>query len=196
MKMIPYVLAGVVLLGTAPGGWAAEDETARVAAGKEIARLGAAYERAFEAGDAKALAACFTPDGELVDETGRREAGRAAIAARAGAFFRARPGATLRSEEDSFRFVGAEAAEQEGTVVVLDREGAVISRSRYGILYVRHEGEWLMASVRDLAMPGAASRRASGSERSPGSRARGSTRPAGRCWRSPGARTGRGSSSR
>jgi uncharacterized protein (TIGR02246 family) len=103
---------------------------------------------------AKALAACFTPDGELVDETGRREAGRAAIAARAGAFFRARPGATLRSEEDSFRFVGAEAAEQEGTVVVLDREGAVISRSRYGILYVRHEGEWLMASVRDLAMPG------------------------------------------
>ncbi|HTU23478.1 MAG TPA: SgcJ/EcaC family oxidoreductase [Gemmataceae bacterium] len=120
------------------------------AADKEaIAQSAEAFIEAFNKGDAKALAAFWTPDGDYTNQTGHLLKGREAIEKGFQDFFTENKGLTLRIESHSLRFVTAEVAIEDGTSFVLHSEGSPPSRARYTIVHVKKDGKWLLSSVRD-----------------------------------------------
>jgi uncharacterized protein (TIGR02246 family) len=122
----------------------------RPADARAIRALVADFLRAFDAGDAPAIAALFTPDGRVTDEAGDDAVGRDAIAARFAASFDDNPGGKIAIKDDSLRFLGADAAVEEGTAVITPGDGAGPPESvRYTALYVKRDGRWLHDSVRD-----------------------------------------------
>jgi uncharacterized protein (TIGR02246 family) len=161
--MRPFYLAcGVVLLGICPGLGAQEptsEEKARPAATrnagrgddeKALAALAAAFTKAFNAGDANAAAATYLEDALVVDEQGERTEGRAAIRGRLAAGFADSPGSTIAIAVDSLRFFGPDTALEEGRATITPAgSGAVPEITRFTALYVKQDGRWLQAAVRD-----------------------------------------------
>jgi uncharacterized protein (TIGR02246 family) len=153
---------GVALLGICPGLVAQElasEEKARQAATrnagrgddeKALAALVAAFTKAFNAGDATAAAATYVEDALVVDEQGERTEGRAAIQTRLAAGFADSPGSTIAIAVDSLRFFGPDTALEEGraTITPAGSEG-VPEITRFTALYVKQDGRWLQAAVRD-----------------------------------------------
>jgi uncharacterized protein (TIGR02246 family) len=118
---------------------------------KAIRATAVAFDRAFNAHDAKAVAALWTRDGEYVDETGRVFSGREAIEKEYASFFKQRPKAQIQTVVDSVRIVGPNIAFEEGTTRLLEPPVGATSTGRYSVVHVKQDGKWLMASVRDLA---------------------------------------------
>jgi uncharacterized protein (TIGR02246 family) len=114
-----------------------------------IAKNTEAFIEAFHKGDAAALAAFWTPDGDYTTETGRRLKGREAIEKGLQAFFAQNKGLKVRVESDSLRFVTSEVAIEDGTTFVISADGSPPSRARYTIVHVKKEGQWFLSSVRD-----------------------------------------------
>jgi uncharacterized protein (TIGR02246 family) len=107
------------------------------------------FTRAFNAGDAKAVAALYTDDAELIDEYGERIQGRPMIQQFYSALFNERKGATIAVSVASLRFLGPDVAKEEGHTRV-DPGGAEPAAHRaYTVLYVKQEGQWLHSSVRE-----------------------------------------------
>ena len=109
----------------------------------------AAFTKAFNAGDAAALAATFTEDAEVVDEENLTLEGRAAIAERFASYFTATPGAKIALTNDSLKFLGAESALLRGRAKMVLPDGGDIETSRYTVIFVKRDGKWLQASSRD-----------------------------------------------
>jgi len=107
------------------------------------------YVAAFDKGDAKTLAAFWTADGDYTGQTGRRLAGRDAIEQAFTEFFAEHKGLKLRIDIDSLRFVGADAAVEDGTTAVIYPDGLPSSRARYTIVHARKDGKWYLDSVRE-----------------------------------------------
>ena len=110
----------------------------------------AAFEKAFNAGDAKAIAAQFSENAEVVDEEGDIVEGRANIEARFAELFKENPKARIAVELTSLRRLGPDVAVEDGfstTTLSPDEPG---SRSPYTLVNVRRDGKWLVASVRDF----------------------------------------------
>ncbi|HEY7327332.1 MAG TPA: SgcJ/EcaC family oxidoreductase [Gemmataceae bacterium] len=120
------------------------------AADKEaIAQNAEAFIEAFQKGDAKAIAAFWTPDGDYTNQSGRQLKGREAIEKAFQSFFAENKGLTVRIEGDSLRFVTPEVAIEDGTTYVIHPDGLPPSRARYTIVHVKTDGKWLLSSVRD-----------------------------------------------
>jgi uncharacterized protein (TIGR02246 family) len=132
---------------------------------KAIRDAGAAFVRTYNAGDARAIADLFTPDAEVIDEHGHRIQGRDAIAGHFAQTFDANPGETIEVAIDSIRFLGREAAKEEGRARLTPAPasaqpsakiraespglGHAPHSSGYTVLYVRQDGRWLQSSVRE-----------------------------------------------
>jgi len=129
---------------------APDQETAAL---DEIAATATAYEEAYNKRDAKAIAALFTDNGEMIDEDGFVTSGREAIESRSAQVFEAFPRATIRIEVESIRLVGTGAAVEEGRALVTMEPDTEQIGSRYTALHVLRDGKWLVASVRDTAEP-------------------------------------------
>ncbi|HEY7313980.1 MAG TPA: SgcJ/EcaC family oxidoreductase [Gemmataceae bacterium] len=114
-----------------------------------IAQNAEAFIEAFQKGDAKALAAFWTPDGDYTGEQGRHLKGREAIEKAFQRFFAENKGMTAHIESHSLRFVTPEVAIEDGTSYVLHPDGLPPSRTRYTIVHVKKDGKWLLSSVRD-----------------------------------------------
>ncbi len=112
------------------------------------------YVKAFSQGDAKGVAAHFTPDAEYVNDEGRVVHGREAIEKAVASSFAATPGAKLEATVESIRFIGPGAAVDDGTAAVTPPGGAAPERSRYTAVHLKTDGKWLIASLRDLAPVG------------------------------------------
>ena len=108
-----------------------------------------AFVEAFHNGDAKAVAAHWTPDGDYTDLTGKRSTGREALEKSFAAFFGANKGAKLRIEIESLRFVTPEVAIEDGMTAVLAPDGGPPSRAKYTIVHVKKDGKWFLGSVRE-----------------------------------------------
>jgi uncharacterized protein (TIGR02246 family) len=109
-----------------------------------------AFEQAYNAADAKAIAAQFTENGEIVDEEGNVTEGRMKIEARFAELFKEYPKAHIVVELTSLRQLSPEVAVEEGystTTLSPDEPGF---RSPYTIVHVKRNGQWLAASVRDF----------------------------------------------
>lgn len=115
-----------------------------------------AFAKAFNAGDAKAVAALWTADGDYVDEQGKASRGRAAIEKQYVTFFDKNPGASIQVRVDSVRAINDHTAIEDGVAQLDSRGGDQMTRSRYTAVHTLVDGKWLMSSVRDaaLATPG------------------------------------------
>ncbi len=118
-------------------------ELAAIRAGAE------SFLNAFNRGDAKAIASLWTEEGEYVDESGERFAGRAAIEKAYAAFFAARSGAKMKIAIDSLQLVGPNTAIEDGQALLEGAPNGGAETSRYTAVHVKADGKWLMASVRD-----------------------------------------------
>jgi uncharacterized protein (TIGR02246 family) len=118
-----------------------------------IQKQAEAFVEAFHKGDAKAVAAFWTADGDYTDLTGRQIKGREAIEKAFADLFAPAKGLKIRIDSDSLRFVTPEVAIEDGTSEVYPPEGAPPSRARYTIVHVKKDGQWLLSSVREAAIP-------------------------------------------
>lgn len=114
----------------------------------ELTKTAEAFVAAFESGDAKAVAAFWAKDGDLVDVEGRVLKGREAIEQDFAELFRENKGLKVRIEVASVRFVGDTAIE-DGTTTVLAPDGSAPSRARYTNVLAKKDGKWLIVSVRE-----------------------------------------------
>jgi uncharacterized protein (TIGR02246 family) len=150
MKAIPHslllALAGITLCSMSPLRAAEIDpQTA------EITKTAEAFVEAFHKGDAKAVAAFWTPDGDYVDENSRVLKGQKAIEDSFAQFFAANKGLKLRIDVASLRFPAPDLAIEDGTSTVMAPDGSAPSRARYTNVLIKKDGKWLLSSVREAA---------------------------------------------
>jgi uncharacterized protein (TIGR02246 family) len=110
-----------------------------------------AFIEAFDKGDAKAVAAFWTPDGDYTDQTGKHLKGREAIEKTFAAFFAENKGLKLRIDSHSLRMVTPDVAVEDGTTEVSGPEGAP-TNAHYTIVHVKKDGVWYLSSVRDSVL--------------------------------------------
>src|SRR5262249_8670714 len=121
-------------------GWAeqpkekAKEETA-------IQKNAEAFIEAFQKGDARAVAAFWTTDGDYTDQTGRNLKGREAIEKAFQGFFAENKDLKLRIDSQSLRFVTPDVAIEDGTTEVMAPDGSPPSRARYTIVHVKKDGK-------------------------------------------------------
>src|SRR3954454_8516176 len=136
-----------------PGGGQSITSTTSAAWGddeKAIKELLDAFTRAFDAGDAASAAATYTETAIVVDEEGERVEGRAAVRDRYASYFKDFPGGKILIQVDSLRFLGPETALEEGRTTITPAPGAGAPEiTRFTAVYVRQDGQWRQAAVRD-----------------------------------------------
>ena len=137
---------------------AAQDDKARPAADRSADETAIRaniekFVQAYNAGDAKAIAALFTPDGEAWDKDGNEAEGREAIAKTFAKIFADTPGKKLEVFVDSIKFIGADLAMETGTTRETAGPNEPPDYDRYTVLHVKRDGKWLMALARDEEGP-------------------------------------------
>ena len=113
-----------------------------------------AFVRAFNAGDAKAVVADWTADGQYTDEDGNVFRGRDAMEKQYARLFAVHPGATIAVSIESLRFQGAETAVEKGIARVTPGGGGAPTAARYTLVHVKRAGKWLLAVGHDCALHG------------------------------------------
>jgi uncharacterized protein (TIGR02246 family) len=139
---LPLLLAG-------GSGVAQKDDKAKD--GDAIFEGAKAFAAAFDKGDAEAVAAFWTADGDYTDQTGKHLKGREAIRKAFAGLFAANKGAKLRIDSEALRFVTPDVAVEDGVTEVIPADGGPPSRARYAAVHVKKDGSWLLSSVRDAA---------------------------------------------
>ncbi len=130
----------------------AADPTAdRAAAEKTIRQSADDFTKAFNAGDAKKIAALWTAGGMMSDETGRTLRGQKAIEDEYTAFFKSHPGAQIEIAIQSIDFPAPNMAVEEGTGIMTFKDGGPTSSSRYSAVHTLQDGKWQMATVREAS---------------------------------------------
>jgi uncharacterized protein (TIGR02246 family) len=118
---------------------------------KAIQEAGQAYKVALERGDGKALTALWTPDGDIVDAMGNVMKGRDTVSmlepVAEGEVQAGRPEIAVR--ETKLRFIDADVALEDGTVEVVPPGHTAPLHGRFSATWVRHEGSWKLAALRE-----------------------------------------------
>jgi uncharacterized protein (TIGR02246 family) len=133
----------VAQVGEAAGASAEEDA---------IRQTADAFVAAFNDGDADAVAALWTEDGEYFIGSNAVK-GRPAIAKLYEEFFRANPGSKMTVKVDSVRMLAPTVALEQGSATVKSESNDSSSASSYSAVHVKQGQKWLMASVRELDAP-------------------------------------------
>jgi uncharacterized protein (TIGR02246 family) len=110
----------------------------------------ATFAKAYNAGDAKAVAALFVEGGEIVNEEGLRVQGRTAIEGAFAGIFQTHPKSQIETTVRSLRFVSPTVAIEDGTSTVTHPSGERTEHNRYTVVHVKQDGRWRIASARDL----------------------------------------------
>lgn len=105
---------------------------------------------AFNKGDAKGVAALWTEDGDYTDDSGTKFSGREAIEKEYAKFFAANPGHKIRLVIDSLKLLGDGAAIEDGRAMLDPAPAGAPATSKYTAVHVKVNGQWLMATVRDM----------------------------------------------
>jgi uncharacterized protein (TIGR02246 family) len=106
------------------------------------------YQDALTRGDGKALAALWTPDGDIVDDEGRVLNGRESVSQITAATKEA-PRPTFRIEETNLRFLTPDVAIEDGTVAVTPPGAAAPLSGWFSATWVRHDGAWKLTGLRE-----------------------------------------------
>jgi uncharacterized protein (TIGR02246 family) len=137
-----------VVLLIVPAAWTGDEKSP---APEETAVQGRAKAliAAFNKGDAAAVAAFWTENGDYVDEDGHRYQGRKAIEDYFQKMFAAAKGAKLRIHRTSLRVVRPDLAIADGIMEVFPPGGGPSTSARYTAVQVKQEGKWYIESIRD-----------------------------------------------
>lgn len=109
-----------------------------------------AFARAFAKGDAKAIAGLFTEDGEAIDAEGEAIQGRAALERHYESRIAGGPRAALEIRAESVSMIAPGVARVAGRTRLAPADGTEASVARFAAIFVRRDGRWLLASVREL----------------------------------------------
>jgi uncharacterized protein (TIGR02246 family) len=105
---------------------------------------------AFSSGDAEATAALLTEGAELIPEQGDAVRGKQAIQELYAAHFQDRNSPRIELEPESVRFISQNSAIEEGHMRI-STEGGAPAAQRYGLMFVRENGNWQIALIREWA---------------------------------------------
>jgi uncharacterized protein (TIGR02246 family) len=105
------------------------------------------FVKAFEARDAKALAAHWTAEGEFTNVAGDTVRGREPLEKGFSAFFAKTPEVKAEVHPDSLRFLSSGLAIEEGSVTVRRGPAEPTTKARYDAHFVREDGRWLLAQL-------------------------------------------------
>ncbi|HEY1376307.1 MAG TPA: SgcJ/EcaC family oxidoreductase [Gemmataceae bacterium] len=111
------------------------------------------FVKAYNAGDAKAIAALFTPDGQIEDKDGDVSEGREAIQQTFAGLFADAPQKRIEVFVESIRFIGADLAVETGTTKETPAPNEPPEYDRYTVLHVKRDGQWQVALARDEEGP-------------------------------------------
>ena len=130
------------------------DEADRQAADEAAIRKAVeSYVAAFNRGDAKALAALWSPDAVYTNRlSGEQVVGRAEIEKQFAAILAEAKGAKLESQTESIRFLSPNVAVEEGTAKVI-RPDQEPEESEYTAVYLKRDGQWLLDRVSEEDQP-------------------------------------------
>jgi len=157
---LPFCLAAVLLLsqfsawGQGGKGKPGKPDDGRAADRAAIAQGTASFIKAFESGNARAVAAHWTEEGEFINEDGSIIQGRDELERVYGEFFKKNPKLSIDIDMETLRFTSRNTAIEEGYMKVHKIKPEETSSSRYSVLHVREDGKWLMAVVRDWPSEG------------------------------------------
>lgn len=121
---------------------------------KAIRETQAAFAKAYNAADAKALSELLTDDAEVIDSSGEATRGRADIASMYESSFKEAKGLKLEASTDSVRFLTPDVARIEGQSVISGgTTGDAVQVGTFAALMVRRDGRWRLAELRDSPAP-------------------------------------------
>lgn len=117
---------------------------------KAIRASAEAFAKAYNAHDAKGVAALFAMKAEIIDENGDLTKGREAIEREFARVFQAQPQIEMRVEIASIRILTPNIAVEEGIVRSKNTPADRDDVSSYMAAHVKVDGKWQVASVRDF----------------------------------------------
>ncbi|MFZ5828809.1 MAG: YybH family protein [Planctomycetota bacterium] len=128
-------------------------EVDRQAADEAAIRKGVdAYVAAFNQGDAKALAALWSPEAVYTNPiSGEQVVGREAIEGQFAAIFEEK-GIKLSATTSAIQFVSPNVAVEQG-VATVTRPDQAAEESEYTAVYVKRDGQWLLDRVTEEDVP-------------------------------------------
>lgn len=132
------------------GGQAPADRTRDEAA---IRANVAAFVKAYNAKDAKALASLFAADAQIEDEEGNITEGRDAIQEVFAGWFTDNPQKRIEVTIESIRFIGRNLAVEKGTTKERAAPEETPDYDRYTVVHARRDGKWQMVLARDEEGP-------------------------------------------
>jgi uncharacterized protein (TIGR02246 family) len=149
---IVFWLAPLLVVAMAAFAAAADAEANREAEAAIRANVDA-FVKAYNAGNAKAIAQLFTPEGQLIDENDQTTQGHDAIEHAFADVFKGAPQGRVEVDVKSIRFFGSALAVETGTTKVLDKPGADPDVTHYTVVHTKSlEGKWLTAFARDTSV--------------------------------------------
>jgi uncharacterized protein (TIGR02246 family) len=104
-----------------------------------------AFVRAFNDGDAKAVAALWTEQAEYVDESGAELRGRPAIEKAYAELFKAQPKGRIEVQDESIHFPSPNTAIEEGLITLTSPGAELPVTTAYRAIQVREGGRWRTA---------------------------------------------------
>jgi uncharacterized protein (TIGR02246 family) len=113
----------------------------------------AAFVKAYNARDSKAVAALFTADGQIEGKDGSKTDGRQGIEKTFADLFAGKPNNRIEVTVESIRFIGSELAVEVGTTKETPGPAEPPEYDRYTVLHVKRDGKWQMALARDEEGP-------------------------------------------
>lgn len=134
---------------------APQDPTAPDARTEDRAAIRSAmqsFAKAFEARDAKSLAAHWTDEGEYQNEKGVTVRGREALLQAFAAVFAKTPEVTVEVQPQSLRFLSRISAIEEGSVTVRRGPAEPATTARYNALMVKESNGWRLAQLSESAV--------------------------------------------
>jgi uncharacterized protein (TIGR02246 family) len=142
------VAAGSLVLLAASKAWVKDAKNASKDE-EDLKARSAAILKAFNSGDAKAVAKFWTPDGDYIDDLGHHYKGRKAIAEYFAKMFAAAKGAQLRVHRASRRLIRPDVAVGDGIYEVIPPNGGLPTSARYTTVLVKRKGKWYFECVRE-----------------------------------------------
>jgi len=138
-------LAAVLIVNTMT---ASDLPTTRSADEEAIRAQAKEFCAAFAQGDARAVAAFWTEQGEYQDESETLR-GRDAIEKAYSEHFKVAPKQSMTIDIESIRFPARDLAVEEGTIQVKGNGSQLPTSTRYRVVHVREDGKWRAALVRE-----------------------------------------------
>jgi uncharacterized protein (TIGR02246 family) len=142
MRRLTAIFWGVIFF-LAAGNATAQDPKA------DIRKLLTVMEERFNQGDAKGLAACWTPSGDFVNQSGDRFEGRANIEKAFQQSFSARKKCTMQARLLALRIVNDGLALVDVLPDVKPRPASQASDANLSLVLINRDGRWLIENARE-----------------------------------------------